>query len=74
LTYEDALKPENQLVTSENRRLREQRTSPNENPENYKNIQQFKISERKYEIGTWLDVKDTIEQWLEAQVMNVNDT
>lgn len=44
-----------------NRRFREQRANTNENPENFKNMQQYQFIDRKYEIGTWLDVKDTIE-------------
>ena len=32
------------------------------------NINQYVTGQRKFEVGMWLDVKDTIDQWLEAQV------
>ena len=31
----------------------------------------FDFSNRKLKIGQWVDVKDTIDQWLEAEVINV---
>ena len=34
-------------------------------------IEAFDFSKSSYEIGEWVDVKDTINQWLEAQVMKV---
>lgn len=34
----------------------------------------FDFGNRRLEIGQWMDVKDTIDQWLEAQVMNVRGT
>lgn len=27
--------------------------------------------QRKFEVGVWLDIKDTIDQWLEAQVTQI---
>ena len=36
-------------------------------------IEVFDFSKTKYEVGQWVDVKDTIEQWLEAQVMQIQD-
>lgn len=33
----------------------------------------FDASQRKLKIGQWVDVKDTINQWCEAQVVNVNE-
>ena len=44
----------------------------NYNPQSNK-IEVFDFSKTKYEIGQWVDVKDTIEQWLEAQVMQIQD-
>jgi len=32
-----------------------------ENPENFRNIQQYNTKRREFEIGMWLDVKDTID-------------
>lgn len=37
-------------------------------------IKGFNFSERKLEIGQWIDVKDTIDQWLEAEVIDVNES
>lgn len=34
-------------------------------------ISSYDFSKSKYEIGQWVDVKDTIDQWLEAQVIQV---
>jgi hypothetical protein len=34
-------------------------------------INSFDLTKNKYEIGQWVDVKDTIDQWLEAQVINI---
>lgn len=31
------------------------------------------LTGRRFVIGQWVDVKDTIDQWLEAQVINVRD-
>lgn len=61
MSLEEAKKPENLQVLLSNRRFREARSNVNENSESFKNIQQFKFDWRKYEVGTWLDVKDTIE-------------
>ena len=33
----------------------------------------FDFNKAFYEIGQWVDVKDTIDQWLEAQVIQVKD-
>lgn len=30
----------------------------------------FRQAERDYELGQWVDVKDTIDQWLEAEVID----
>lgn len=61
----------------ENRRFRERQGQPaqhpSENPQNYTNLQQFSLKGRKFEIGMWIDAKDTIDQWLEAQVMDLRD-
>ena len=40
---------------------------------NINKIEVFDFSKTKYEVGQWVDVKDTIEQWLEAQVMEVQN-
>ena len=36
-------------------------------------IEAFDFSKSSYEIGEWIDVKDTINQWLEAQVIKVQN-
>lgn len=36
-------------------------------------VASFDLSKNKYEVGQWLDVKDTIDQWLEAQVVQVRN-
>ena len=41
-------------------------------PEN-KLLETFDFSKSKYEVGQWVDVKDTIDQWLEAQILKVQD-
>ena len=43
-------------------------------PKNINNpIEAFDFSKSSYEIGEWVDVKDTINQWLEAQVIKVQN-
>lgn len=37
-------------------------------------IKGFDFSERKLEIGQWIDIKDTIDQWLEGEVIDINET
>jgi hypothetical protein len=34
-------------------------------------ITAYDLSKSKYEVGQWVDVKDTIDQWLEAQVIAI---
>ena len=36
-------------------------------------IESFQFSRQKLIIGQWVDVKDTIDQWLEAQVIDVKE-
>lgn len=36
-------------------------------------IYPFNNGRRKFELGQWIDVKDTIDQWLEAEVIDVRD-
>ncbi len=38
-----------------------------------KTIIPFELNRSKFEVGQWIDVKDTIDQWLEAQVMQVRN-
>ena len=38
-----------------------------------KTIVPYDFSKAKYEVGQWVDVKDTIDQWLEAQVIQVRN-
>ena len=45
------------------------KTSPDPN-----NPPGYDFSKRKLVIGQWIDVKDTIDQWLEAEVINVNES
>ena len=36
-----------------------------------KTIHPFNFGKNKFEIGQWIDVKDTIDQWLEGQIVNM---
>jgi len=36
-------------------------------------IESFQFFKRKLIVGQWVDVKDTIDQWLEAQVIDIKD-
>jgi hypothetical protein len=49
----------------------------NQNQNNNRNvtgtITGFDFSKSKLEVGQWIDVKDTIDQWLEAQVIKVRN-
>jgi RNA binding activity-knot of a chromodomain len=36
-------------------------------------IESFNFTKRKLTVGQWVDVKDTIDQWLEAQVIDIKD-
>jgi hypothetical protein len=36
-------------------------------------IEAFDFSKSTYEVGEWVDVKDTINQWLEAQVIKIQN-
>jgi len=36
-------------------------------------IESFQFPKRKLIVGQWVDVKDTIDQWLEAQVIDIKD-
>jgi len=38
---------------------------------NSKTITGFDFSKTQYEVGQWVDVKDTINQWLEAQIIQI---
>lgn len=40
---------------------------------NTRTITSFDFSKSKYEVGQWVDVRDTIDQWLEAQVLQVRN-
>ena len=44
-----------------------------ENPQSYNNLYQYNFQNRKFEVGMWLDVRDTIDQWLEAQITNMRE-
>jgi uncharacterized ubiquitin-like protein YukD len=37
-------------------------------------INPFNFASRKLQLGQWIDVKDTIDQWLEAQVIRVQNS
>ena len=45
----------------------------NYNNNNNNVIEAFDFSKSTYEVGEWVDVKDTINQWLEAQVIKVQN-
>ena len=69
LDFKAAQRSENLAVVHENRRLRERNAqAAHQAADNYNNLKQFATGQRKFEVGMWLDVKDTIDQWLEAQV------
>jgi hypothetical protein len=53
----------------------EQQLKENNNNNQNKNftITGFDFSKSKLEVGQWIDVKDTIDQWLEAQVVKVRN-
>jgi hypothetical protein len=36
-------------------------------------INAYDFTKSKYEVGQWVDVKDTIDQWLEAQVIQIRN-
>jgi len=38
-----------------------------------KTITPFDFTKSKFEVGQWIDVKDTIDQWLEAQVIQIRN-
>ena len=38
-----------------------------------KDTQPFDLHKKKIKRGQWVDVKDTIDQWLEAEVIDVSD-
>ena len=40
---------------------------------NSKTIKPFNFKKRKFEIGEWIDVRDTIDNWLEAQIVNIRN-
>jgi len=64
LSYRDSTKTENQMNLTEGRRFRErqgQPAHPSENPQNYMNCKQFNFKDRKFEVGMWIDAKDTID-------------
>ena len=37
-------------------------------------VQPFNFEGRKLQVGQWVDVKDTIDQWLEAQVVDLRES
>lgn len=37
-------------------------------------MEPFDIQKRELKIGQWVDVKDSVNQWLEAQVIKVNES
>ena len=36
-------------------------------------VQAFNYSKRRMVVGQWIDVKDTIDQWLEATILEIKD-
>jgi hypothetical protein len=77
INYRDSLKPENKLELTDNRRFRERgavpQQHPSENPSNFTNCKQFEFKNREFRVGQWIDAKDTIDQWLEAQVLRLRE-
>lgn len=45
-------------------------SSLNRNPDD--SNEPFLFKHRKYQIGAWVDVKDAMGEWYEAQVINTN--
>lgn len=43
------------------------------NEKQFKTIKPFDATKAQYEVGQWVDAKDTIDQWLEAQVVQIRD-
>ena len=39
----------------------------------YRELHTFDVEARRYELGQWVDVKDTIDQWLEAQIIDIRE-
>lgn len=36
-------------------------------------LQPFNPGKKQFQVGQWVDVKDTVEQWLEAQVLSISE-
>ncbi|CDW74693.1 UNKNOWN [Stylonychia lemnae] len=51
----------------------EQMTEPSPANSQMKELPAFSLDNRKFEVGQWVDVKDTIDQWLEAQILEIRD-
>lgn len=76
LNLEEAQTEDNlKLFQPENRRFRDAIgvTGQSENSGQFSNVSQFNFGQRKFEVGMWLDIKDTIDQWLEAQITQVRE-
>ena len=46
------------------RNLLDSRVAYSERDETHREIEQFNFHGRRFEIGQWVDVKDTIDQWV----------
>ena len=46
----------------------------NNNKTNEYNLNFYDLNKRELQIGEWVDVKDTVENWLDAQVIDKNDS
>ena len=65
LNLEEAQTEDNlKLFQPENRRFRDAIgvTGQSENSGQFSNVSQFNFGQRKFEVGMWLDIKDTITQ------------
>lgn len=63
----------NDIIITDESNIRSNNLPPNDNNLSDTNIEAFDFSKRKLVKGQWVDVKDTISQWLEAQVIDVKD-
>ena len=46
----------------------------NNNKKDEYNLNFYDLNKRELQIGEWVDVKDTVENWLDAQVIDINES
>ena len=62
-----------ELLMDTRRPIEEMKMFEPESEDSSDSIDCFDFSKRKLKKGQWVDVKDTINQWLEAQIIDIND-